>query len=150
MAYVASQMFINFQARAERQLPGRLALFLAGKGIGAVSAVVAIGGGTLTVPYLVWNNVNLKQAIGTSAAIGFPIAIAGTFGYLWHGWQANSGVNYLFGYVYLPAVLLISMVSYFTAPLGAQLAHRLPVPILKKVFAVFLVYLSIKMLLSII
>ena len=150
MAYVAIQMLINFQARAERELPGRLALFLAGKGIGAVSAVVAIGGGTLTVPYLVWNNINLKQAIGTSAAIGFPIAIAGTFGYLWHGWQASSDIQYLFGYVYLPAVLLISVVSYFTAPLGARLAHRLPVPALKKVFAVFLVYLSLKMLTSII
>lgn len=150
MAYVAVQMLINFQPRAQRELPGRVALFLTGKGIGAISAVVAIGGGTLTVPYLVWNNVGLKQAIGTSAAIGFPIALAGTIGYLWHARAADSDLSYLFGYVYLPAVLLISVVSYFTAPLGALLAHRLPVSLLKKVFAFFLVYLSLKMLVSVV
>ncbi len=92
----------------------------------------------------------LKKAIGTSAAMGFPIAVAGTLGYLINGWNSAYQQDYLFGFIYLPAVLLISLVSYFTAPLGARLAHKLPVPVLKKVFAVFLLLLGIKMLLSII
>jgi uncharacterized membrane protein YfcA len=109
---------------------------------------VAIGGGTLTVPYLTWHNINLKQAIGTSSAVGFPIAIAGTVGYLINGWSVQSDMQYLYGYVYLPAVLLISAISYTTAPMGARMAHRLPIPALKKVFAIFLIFLSVKMLLS--
>ena len=150
MAYVSIQMFLNFQVKPERKIPGTLSLGLAGGGIGGISALVAIGGGTLTVPYLTWHNINLKQAIGTSSAVGFPIAIAGTVGYLINGWSVQSDMQYLYGYVYLPAVLLISVVSYTTAPMGARMAHRLPMLILKKVFAIFLIFLSVKMLLSIV
>lgn len=150
MAYVSIQMFLNFQVKPERKLPDTLPLCFAGGGIGAISALVAIGGGTLTVPYLTWHNINLKQAIGTSAAVGFPIAIAGTIGYMINGWSYQSNTEYLYGYVYLPAVLLISLVSYTTAPMGAKMAHQLPIPILKKIFACFLIFLSLKMLLSII
>ena len=150
MAYVSIQMFLNLQVKPERKIPGTITLCFAGGGIGAVSALVAIGGGTLTVPYLTWHNINLKQAIGTSSAVGFPIAIAGTIGYLVNGWNHQSEIEYLYGYVYLPAVLLISVVSYTTAPMGARMAHRLPIPVLKKVFALFLIFLSIKMLVSII
>ena len=150
MAYVSIQMFLNMQPKPSCTIPGKVSLLTAGGGIGAISAVVAIGGGSLTVPFLAWHNVALKKAIGTSAAIGFPIAIAGTLGYLINGWSSDYQQDYLFGFIYLPAVLLISLVSYFTAPLGARLAHKLPVPVLKKVFAVFLMLLGIKMLLSII
>jgi len=150
MAYVSIQMFLNMQPKPSCTIPGKVGLLTAGGGIGAISAVVAIGGGSLTVPFLAWHNVTLKKAIGTSAAIGFPIAIAGTLGYLINGWSSDYQQDYLFGFIYLPAVLLISLVSYFTAPLGARLAHKLPVPVLKKVFAVFLMLLGIKMLLSII
>ena len=150
MAYVSLQMFLNVQPKPSRQLPGKSGLISVGAGIGAVSAVVAIGGGSLTVPFLAWHNVNLKKAIGTSAAIGFPIAIAGTAGYLINGWNTEYKQDYLFGFIYLPAVLLISMMSYFTAPIGAKLAHKLPVPVLKKVFSLFLLVLGIRMLVSVV
>jgi len=149
MAYVATQMFLNVQPKPSRVVPGAGGLVSVGAGIGALSAVVAIGGGTLTVPYLAWHNIDIKKAIGTSAAIGFPIAVAGTLGYLLNGWNATYRHDYLFGFIYLPAVVLISLMSYFTAPLGARLAHRLPVAVLKKVFALFLVVLGVKMLLSV-
>ena len=150
MAYVSIQMFLNVQPKPSRTAPSKIGLLTAGGGIGAISAVVAIGGGSLTVPYLAWHNVPLKKAIGTSAAIGFPIAIAGTLGYLINGWNSAYQQDYLFGFIYLPAVILISLVSYFTAPLGARLAHKLPVAVLKKVFALFLLLLGAKMLLSIV
>lgn len=150
MTYVSIQMFLNSQPKPSRTTPGKAGLLTAGSGIGAISAVVAIGGGSLTVPFLAWHNIALKKAIGTSAAIGFPIAIAGTLGYLINGWNSEYQQDYLFGFIYLPAVLLISLISYFTAPLGARLAHRLPVPVLRKVFAVFLLLLGAKMLLSIV
>ncbi|MFK7795488.1 MAG: sulfite exporter TauE/SafE family protein [Gammaproteobacteria bacterium] len=150
MTYVSIQMFLNIQPKPSRSIPGKVGLLSAGGGIGAISAVVAIGGGSLTVPFLAWHNVPIKKAIGTSAAIGFPIAIAGTLGYLINGLSNTYQQDYLYGFIYLPAVMLISLVSYFTAPLGARLAHRLPVPVLKKVFALFLLLLGAKMLFSII
>lgn len=149
MAFVSSQMFLNKKPKPSRELAGKLGLFTAGSGIGAISALVSIGGGSLTVPYLTWQNVDIKKAIGTSAAIGLPISIAGTVGYLINGWSYSEPNEYIFGYVYLPAVLLISITSFITAPYGAQMAHKLPVAILKKIFAVLLVILSVRMLISI-
>jgi len=149
MTYVSVQMFLNVQPNPGRELPGMFGLFLSGAGIGAVSALVAIGGGSLTVPFLAWNNVPIRKAIGTSAAVGLPIAIGGTLGYLINGWNITSKETFVVGFVYLPAVLAISVLSYITAPLGAKLAHSLPVPMLKKIFAIFLIVLSIKMLTSI-
>ncbi len=150
MTYVSIQMFLNVQPKPSRTTLGKTTLLTAGSGIGAISAMVAIGGGSLTVPFLAWYNTPLKKAIGTSAAVGFPIAVAGTLGYLINGWNSAYQQNYLFGFIYLPAVALISLVSYFTAPLGARLAHKLPVVVLKKVFAVLLLLLGVKMLLSIV
>lgn len=149
MAYVSSQMYLNKKPKPSRELAGNTGLFLAGSTIGAISALVSIGGGALTVPYLTWQNVEIKKAIGTSAAIGFPISIAGTAGYLINGWANNLAGEYTFGFVYLPAALLISATSFFAAPYGAKLSHKLPVSILKKVFAVLLISLSIRMLLSV-
>ena len=148
MAYVAVQMFVNKQPKPCRKLPGKLGMSATSTGIGIVSALVAIGGGSLTVPFLVWNNINIKTAIGTSAAVGFPIAVAGAVGYLINGWSVATTEKFTFGYVYLPAVVAISLLSYITAPFGARLAHRLPVPTLKKIFAILLVVLSLKMLVS--
>lgn len=153
MAYVAVQMLWNIKPKPSRSLPGALPLAATGFGIGAISALVAIGGGSLTVPFLTWCNVKVQQAIGTSAALGLPIAISGTLGYAISGVlaalvEAPVGVMpaWSLGYVYLPAVLLISVVSFFTAPLGVKLAHRLPVATLKKLFALLLISLSAKML----
>lgn len=110
---------------------------------------MSTGGGSLTVPYLVWQNVDIKKAIGTSAAIGLPISVAGTIGYVINGWSATSAGDHKLGFVYLPAVLLISITSFITAPFGEASAHKLPVATLKKVFALLLIILSIKMLFSV-
>ena len=150
MAYVSLQMFLNKKPKPSRELVSHFGLFSAGSFIGAVSALVSIGGGSLTVPFLVWQNIDVKKAIGTSAAIGLPISLAGTLGYLINGCASTIVETYTFGFVYLPAVLLISATSYFAAPFGARAAHALPVSILKKVFAVLLMLLSVKMLTSVI
>ncbi len=149
MSYVSAQMFLNKKPEPDRELAGNSVLSIVGVGIGAISALVSIGGGTLTVPYLTWQNINIKKAIGTSAAIGFPIAIAGTLGYVINGWENTSLENYTFGYVYFPAVLVISTASFFSAPYGVSLAHKLPISVLKKIFAILLIILSIRMLFSV-
>ena len=149
MAIVSLQMFINKQPKPSRQIAGKAGLITAGSTIGAISALVSIGGGSMTVPYLTWQNINIKKAIGTSAAIGLPISIAGTLGYVLNGWGIDAGLDYTYGFVYLPAVILISITSFVTAPYGAYLAHQLNVSTLKKVFALLLILLSIKMLVSV-
>ena len=102
----------------------------------------------LSVPFLLWNNVDMRKAIGTSAAIGFPIAAAGCLGYLINGWSDPRLLPYSLGYLYLPALLGIVAVSMFTAPLGARLAQTLPVPKLKKCFAVLLIVVGVRMLVN--
>lgn len=150
MAYVSIQMAIDKKPKPSRELSAPSSLFGVGSLIGSVSALVSIGGGSLSVPYLVWQNVDLKKAIATSAAIGFPLSIAGTVGYMINGMIHASSSEMMLGFVYLPGVALISIVSYFTAPLGARMAHTLPVGKLKKIFALLLMTLSIKMLTSVI
>lgn len=146
MAYVAVQMWLNVKPKPSRQLPSPLGLSGVGLIIGGVSALVAIGGGSLSVPFMTWCNVKIQQAIASSAAIGLPIALAGTLGYLVSGMGVEGLPKYTFGFIYLPAAASIALVSVFTAPLGAKLAHQLPVATLKKVFAVLLIGLSLKML----
>lgn len=146
MAYVSLQMILNVKPKPHRNLPGAAGLAGVGGGIGLISALVAIGGGSLSVPFMTWCNVKMQHAIGTSAAIGLPIALAGALGYLINGWGSSGLPEWSLGYVYLPALLLVSLVSTWTAPLGARLAHRLPVAILKKIFAAVLILLSLKML----
>lgn len=148
MSYVSVQMLINAKPKPSRELPGGAVTTVVGVGIGAVSALVAIGGGSLSVPFMTWCNVKVQHAIGTSAAIGLPIAVAGTVGYLINGWGAAGTPPLSLGFIYLPALILVSVVSVFVAPLGAGLAHRLPVATLKKVFAGVLMLLSAKMLYS--
>ena len=150
MAYVASQMFRSKKVQSSGQDAGKLELRGAAFGIGAISALVSIGGGSLTVPYLTWRNTDIRKAIGTSAAIGFPIAVTGTLGYVINGIAAaNVDVSNTLGFVYLPAVLLMTIPSFFTAPIGARLTQTLPVQTLKKIFGVLLLGLSLKMLLSV-
>lgn len=146
MAYVSMQMLINIKPKPSRDIPGPAGLSLAGAGIGGISALVAIGGGSLSVPFMTWCNVKMQHAIGTSAAIGLPIAVAGTVGYMVNGWGAEGVPAHTLGYIYLPALVLVSVVSMAMAPVGASLAHRLPVPVLKKIFAGVLIALSLKML----
>ncbi len=146
MAYVSFQLLLNVKPKPSRELPGAVGMTATGLGIGGLSALVAIGGGSLSVPFMTWCNVKVQHAIGTSAAIGLPIAVAGTVGYLVNGWGAGATPSFTLGYIYLPALLLVGVVSVFVAPYGAVLAHRLPVAVLKKVFAGVLILLSLKML----
>ncbi len=143
---VALQMGLNLRPKAGRHLPGPWGIAAVGAGIGALSSLVAIGGGSLTVPFLAWCGVPLTEAIGTSAALGLPIALFGSLGYLWEGWSQPGLPWGSLGYVYLPAVLLGVAGSTLTAPMGANLAHRLPVARLKRIFAGVLLVLALKML----
>ncbi len=150
MALVATQMFFNWQPKASTTPLRFRQLILTGGGIGSVSALAAVGGSFLAVTYLSYKNLTMKQAVGTSAAIGFPIAIAGTIGYMLNGWSKTLDDAYTFGFIYVPAFLTISVASAFTAPYGARYAHSLPDAYLKKIFAVICLALSIKMLISVV
>lgn len=146
MLFVAAQMIADRRPRPGRCLPGWPGLSLAGGVIGALSSLVAIGGGALTVPFLIWCNVRPHQAIGTSAAVGLPIAVGGTVGYVWNGWGHTGLPAGSLGFVYLPALAIILVASVLAAPFGARLAHRLPVRVLRRIFAGLLLLLAAKML----
>jgi len=147
--FVSIQLLIGKKPMGSRELPGRAGMFAAGNVIGVVSSLVGIGGGSLSVPFMLWCNVRVHQAIGTSAAIGLPIAVAGTLGYVVNGWSVTSLPQYSIGYVYLPALVGIAAISVLTAPLGVRLAHSLPVDLLKRIFALLLLGVGTKMLVGI-
>ncbi|MEW6591344.1 MAG: sulfite exporter TauE/SafE family protein [Pseudomonadota bacterium] len=144
--YAAFQMWRDFKPAPHRGLPGPAGTTAAGGVIGAVSSWVGIGGATLSVPFMLWHNVPLHRAIGTASAIGFPIAAAGVAGYVWGGWQAADLPTGSVGFVYLPALAGIALGSVLTAPLGARTTHRLPVRRLKRIFALLLIVLALRML----
>lgn len=146
MFYAATQMFFETKPKPSRQLPGAAGLFGAGAAIGGLSSVLAAGGAFLTIPFLAWCNVSLKRAIGTAAANGFPIAAAGTAGYVLNGMRAPNLPEGCLGYVYLPALAIIVAASMPLAPLGARFAHRLPVRRLRVVFALMLYGIALRML----
>jgi len=146
---IAVQMFLDFKPAASRHLPGKLGMNGAGGVIGVVSSLVGIGGGSLSVPFLTYCNVPMHTAVGTSAAIGFPIAVAGTLSYIWNGLSVPNLPPHSLGYVNLMALGGIIAASYLTAPLGAKLAHALPVKKLKRYFAIFLFCIATRMLWSI-
>lgn len=143
---IAINMLLALKPNPSRQLPGFVGNTAAGTVIGSLSSVVGIGGGTLTTPYQVWNNISMHQAIATSAAVSLPVALAGSLGYILAGMQATDLPAYTTGYIYWPAFFGIILASVFTAPIGAKLAHKLPVKTLKRAFGVFLIVLAIKML----
>jgi uncharacterized protein len=142
---IALQLLVNKKPKASRELPGPVGMFGTGNVIGVVSSLVGIGGGSLSVPFMIWCNVVVHHAIGTSAAIGLPIAVAGTVGYVVNGWHLHSLPEYSLGFVYLPALAGIASMSILTAPLGVKLAHSLPVDTLKRVFAVLLLIIATKL-----
>lgn len=144
--FAAIQILLDIKPHASRQLPGKVGLSLFGTFTGWLSTLVSIGGGTVVIPFLIWCNVPLRHAIGTSAAIGFPVAVGGTLGYIATGWNAASLPAPHLGYVYLPAVLGCALASVITAPLGAKAAHRTNVAVLRKLFAVVLLALATKLL----
>jgi uncharacterized membrane protein YfcA len=143
--YAATQMLLGFKPKASRGLPGWPGMTAAGGVIGVVSSWVGIGGGTLTIPFLTWCNLRMQAAIGTSAAVGLPIALAGALGYVLSGQTAPGLPAGSLGFVYLPAFAAIIAMSWMTAPLGARCTHSWPVARLKRVFAGLLYALGVRM-----
>jgi len=148
--YVALQIFLNLRPVASRQLPGSIGMYGVGCLIGGISSLVGIGGGVMSVPFLIWCNLDLRCAIGTSAAIGFPIALAGAIGYAASGLAIDTLPSWSMGFVYLPALIGISLASVSTAPLGVRLAHALPVRNLRYFFALLVTIMATKMLMGLI
>lgn len=146
--YVATQMLFSLKPSAHRSLPGNAGMFVAGGGIGVVSSIVGIGGGTLTVPFLIWCNTVMQKAVATSAACGLPIAFAGAMGFVVAGWGIEGLPTQSLGYVHLPSMLGVAVSSVLIAPLGAKLAHQLPAKTLKRIFAVVLYLIAGYMLLG--
>lgn len=144
--YAGTQLLLDYCPPPGRALPGNIVLLGAGGVIGTLSSLVGIGGGSLSVPFLARCRCPIREAIGTSAFIGLPLALAGTVGYTFTGWNVAGLPQYSVGFVYLPALAGIALASILTAPLGAALAHRLPVALLKRLFGLLLYGLGIRML----
>lgn len=138
--WVAYTMFVGAKKIVDQNktLPSTTKQLLAGSGIGVASAIFGIGGGSLTVPYLNHYGVVMQKAVGTSAACGLPIAIAGALGFMFFGMAEQVNVPNSIGYVHIYAFLGISVMSFFTAKLGAKAAHALSPAMLKKCFAIML------------
>jgi uncharacterized membrane protein YfcA len=145
IGYAAVQMLRGSKPSPARSLPGRTGLSATGAGIGFLSALVGAGGAFLSVPFLTWCNVPPRHAVGTSAALGFPVAAASTVGYVVSGWNLEPALPGAFGYLYLPALLVVSVASMTLAPLGAQVAQRIDVAWLRRLFAVMLLALAASM-----
>ena len=142
VGYSALQMWRGKQPPPGRGIPGATAMSGVGALIGLLSGLVGAGGGFLAVPFLVWCNVAVHQAVATSAAIGLPVALASTLGYLIGGWELAPALPGAFGYLYLPALAVLTPVTVLFAPLGAKAAHALPVAQLKRLFALLLMLLA--------
>jgi uncharacterized membrane protein YfcA len=146
--FVAWQILFSLKPNANRSLPNKWIMLIVGNIIGFVSSILGIGAGTMTTPFLLWCRISLQKAIATSAAVGLPIAIAGSVAFIFIGEFNTARPNWSLGYVYSPALLGILLSSIIVAPLGAVLTHRLPTKPLKKIFALLLIVLAIKLLLD--
>jgi uncharacterized membrane protein YfcA len=114
----------------------------AGSVVGFLSGLVGAGGGFVSVPFMTWCNVAIHNAVATSAALGFPIAVANVAGYVMAGRTVEGLPEGSLGYIFLPALAVIATASVMTAPLGAKVAHALPIKQLKRAFAAVLYMLS--------
>jgi uncharacterized membrane protein YfcA len=144
--FSATKMLIVNKPVADSELPGKLPLFGVGAGIGAISSLLGAGGGFVSIPYLQRHNVGIQSAVATSAALGLPIAAAGTVGFIVAGLREPDLPRWSAGYVYLPAMLTIVVASMLVAPLGASVAHRWPAQKLRRAFAALLYTLGAYML----
>jgi uncharacterized protein len=136
--YSAVRMLVVREPKVGRELPGKARLFGVGAGIGMISSLVGAGGGFLSIPFLGRHNVKIHRAVATSAALGLPIAAAGTLGFIIAGVRQTGLPKWSIGYVYLPAMAVIVIASMFVAPVGASLAHRWPAVKLRRAFAALL------------
>jgi uncharacterized membrane protein YfcA len=142
----AFQMFANIKPKPTRQLPGKPGMTLTALTVGVISSLVGVGGGVMTIPLMSLCNVPMRQAIGTSAALGLPIAASGAVGFIATGLGKNHLPEFSLGYVYLPALAGIVIGTLITVPWGAKTAHNMPVARLQKIFAVILFILATRML----
>jgi len=145
---IAVKMATNFRPTTIRRLPQIKGMITVGGITGAVSSIVGVGGGAMIVPFLVWCNVSMRNAVATSSACGLPLAIAGATGFVISGWRNENLPEYSVGFIYLPALLGVIVTSVLFAPVGANLAHKLPAKLLKNIFAGFLLILGVHMLLK--
>ncbi|NDC61091.1 MAG: sulfite exporter TauE/SafE family protein [Betaproteobacteria bacterium] len=145
-AFSATQMLLDRKPTPSREMPGRLGQWAAGSFIGMFSGLVGAGGAFVSVPFMVWCNVPMRQVVATSAALGFPIALFNAMGYVISGWSVTDTPVMSTGYIWLPAFIVICISTVFTAPMGARMAHRWPVGKLKRLFALLLYALAGSML----
>ena len=148
MFYSSIQMFVGKKPKPESKVFSKKTHFLSGGLIGGLSSLVSIGGGILSVPYLLIQNIDIKKAIATSSAIGLPIALSGTVGYIINGWHNTSMETLTLGYVNIVAFVCVAIASFLTAPIGVMLVHKINVDIMKKLFSVLPFVLSIRMIYS--
>ncbi len=146
VGFSATQMFLDKKPKPTRELPRGTGMVGAGSVIGVLSALVGAGGGFISVPFMTWCNVTIHKAVATSSALGFPIAVAGTLGYVIAGWSLEGLPAGAVGFIYLPALVVIAAASVLTAPWGARTAHSMDVKQLKRAFAVVLYLLAAYML----
>lgn len=144
----ATQIWLGRKPAAARGLPGTAGLWGVGLTIGVISGLVSAGGTFLSMPFMLWCGVPMRTAIGTGAALGLPVALLGTLGYVVSGWPVAGRPDWSLGFVYLPALAAVVLASVMTAPFGARAAHRMPVATLRRVFALVLYALATKMLVS--
>jgi uncharacterized protein len=146
VGFSATQMFLDKKPSPSRQMPGTGGQLAAGGLIGFLSGLVGAGGGFISVPFMTWCNVAMHNAVATSAALGFPIAVFNALGYVFSGQSVQGLPPFSLGYIWLPALLLIATTSVLMAPVGAKMAHRLNVRQLKRVMACILYVLAAYML----
>jgi uncharacterized membrane protein YfcA len=144
--WAATQFLFNLRPKHTRPVPGRGGLFTAGAIVGVASSLLAAGGAFLSIPFLAWWGLPVRRAIGTAAANGFPIAVAGTAGYVLQGLRVEGLPAGTLGYVYLPALALIVVTSMAAAPLGARTAYRVPLNRLRTLLALMLYALALRTL----
>jgi hypothetical protein len=139
-------MGLQVKPKPDRIKQSKTLDFLVAIIIGSLSSIVGIGGGTLTVPYLVHGQMLIRNAVAVSSACGLPIAVAGTISYILLGWNALHLPEWSLGYVYLPAFLGAGLGSIATAPIGAKLVHKLPATKLKRYFSLLLFVMAAKLM----
>lgn len=150
VAMAIKMLFFPNKEHPDAPVPKDYQQGIAGIVIGLLSAIFGIGGGSLTVPYLSGHGIPMRQAVGTSAACGLPIAIAGAAGFIWFGRAAVDvqDVDGLLGFVHIGAFISISVASFIMAKVGAHLAHALPAQTLKRAFGVLLMCVGVQLVVS--